>query len=184
MSIQLKNNIKIIHICVDIENFIIIKRRRFIVEQLSNIAMQKLTFLISVRKIENKIVKFNEYIKVKILFNNVLNNKNIDNAQSIIEIINMKIYFIDDFVVNLLLNNNVIFSQNMKINSKKRCFIISKCENIRVLLEMLNCFTLYIKRIICFCQIYILMFNELIKMLIIYYNALLNDRNFLFKSHC
>ena len=75
MLIRLKNNIKTIHICVDIENFIIIKKRWFIVEQLSNVAMQKLTFLILMQKVKNKIVKFNEYIKVKILFNNVLNNK-------------------------------------------------------------------------------------------------------------
>ena len=103
------------------------------------------------RKVRSKIVKFNEYIKVKILFNDELNNRNIDNAQSIIKIIDVKIYFIDDFVVNLLLNNNVIFSQNIKINSKKRCFIINKCKNIRVLLEMLNRFTLHVKRIIRFC---------------------------------
>ena len=76
------------------------------------------------RKVRSKIVKFNEYIKVKILFNDELNNRNIDNAQSIIKIIDVKIYFIDDFVVNLLLNNNVIFSQNIKINSKKRCFML------------------------------------------------------------
>ena len=80
--------------------------------------MQKLTFSISIRKIKNKIVKFNEYIKVKILFDDVLNNKNIDNAQLITKIINVKIYFIDDLVTNLLLNNNVIFSQNIKINLK------------------------------------------------------------------
>ena len=104
-----------------------------------------------IREIKSKIVKFNEYVKVKILFDDILNNKNIDNAQSIIEIINMKIYFIDNFVVNLLLNNNVIFSQNIKINSKKRRFIINKYKNIRVLLEMLNRFTLHIKRIIYFC---------------------------------
>ena len=150
MLIRLKNNIKIIYICVDIENFIIIKKRRFIVEQLSNIAMQKLTSLISMRKIKNKIVKFNEYIKTKILFNNVLNNKNINNTQLIIKIINVKIYLIDDFVINLLLSNNVIFSQNIKINSKKRCFIINKYENIRVLFKMLNRFTLHVKRIIRF----------------------------------
>ena len=148
MSVQLKNNIKIIHICVDIKNFIIMKGRRFIVEQLLDVAVQKLTFSMSVREVEGKIVKFDEYIKVKISFDDVLNNKNTDSAQLIIEIIDMKIYFIDDFVVNLLLNNNVIFSQDMKINSKKRCFIIGKCENIRVLFEMLNCFTLYVKRII------------------------------------
>ena len=110
--------------------------------------MQKLTFLISMREIKNKIVKFNKYIKVKILFNNVLINKDIDNAQLIIEIINVKIYFINDFVANLLLNNNVIFSQNIKINSKKRCFIINKCKSIRVLFEILNRFTLHIKHII------------------------------------
>ena len=80
MLIQLKSNIKIIYICVDIENFIIIKERWFIVKQLLNVVMQKLTFLILMQEIKNKIVKFDEYVKIKILFNDVLNNKNIDNA--------------------------------------------------------------------------------------------------------
>ena len=68
-------------------------------------------------------------------FDDVLKSKNVVVTLTI-EMINAKIYIINNFVVNFLLNNNVIYFQNMKINSKKRCFIIVKCKNIRIFFEI------------------------------------------------
>ena len=118
------------------------------IKQLLNIFIQKLVSLISIRKIKNNIIKSNEFIKTKIFFNNILINKNINNTL-ITKIIKVKIYIIDNFAVNLLINNNIIYLQNIKLNSKKRCFTINKYKKFRVFLNVRNRLTLYVKRIIC-----------------------------------
>ena len=183
MSIRLKSNKTSINICVDIDNSIIIKKRKFLVEQLSNVVVHKLSSFVSIREVKDKIIKFDEYVKIQMFFDDVLKSKNIV-VTSAIEVIDVKIHVIDDFVVNFLLNNDVIYFQDMKINSKKRRFIIIKCENIRVSLKIQNRFTSHVKRNIRFRRVYILMSNELTKVSITYHDTLSNDRNFLFEFRC
>lgn len=117
-------------------------------------------------------------------FDDVLfNKKNVD--VSTIDVMKIKIHIIDDFDVNLLLNNDVIYFQNIKLNSKKKHrFIIDKCENFRVLLIVQNRIIFHVKRIVCSRKIYILIFDDLIEMLIFYNNSLSNDKNFLFEFQC
>ena len=130
-------------------------------------------------KNEKKVIKFDEYVKTKIFLNNMFVNKNVDNT-SIIEIIEMKIYVIENFVVNLLLNNDVIYFQIMKRNSKTHRFIIEKCENFRISLNVRNRFTFHVKRIIRFRQIFVLMFDDLTKMSMTYHESL--SKNFFFSN--
>ena len=184
MSMRLKNNQTIINICVDIDNLIIMKERDFFTQLLSNVSVQKLVFFVSVRDVNDKIIKFDEYMKIKMFFDDVLNSKNSVSKQSIIDVIDAKIHFIDDFAVNLLLSNDVIYFQNMKIDSKKRRLIIEKCENIRVSFEMHNRSKSHVKRIIRFRQTYTLMSNDLTKISVIYHDLLSNDKDFLFESQC
>ena len=184
ISVRLKSNKNIVDVCVNFDNFIIMNERKFLIQQLSNAIIQKLTFFVSVRKIKNKIIKFDEFVKTKMFFDDTLNSKFISTFQLVIEIIDVEIHVINDFVVNLLLNNNVIYSQNMKINSKKHRLIINKCENFRVSLNVRNRVTSHVKRTIRSQRVYTLMFNDLIEILITYYDALSNDRNFLFESQC
>ena len=130
---------------------------------------------------KSKIIKFDEFVKIKMFFDDTLNNKFINTFQSIIEIIDVEIYVINNFVVNLLLNNNVIYFQNIKINFKKRRLIINKYENFRVSLNIRNRVDAYVKRIIRSRRIYIFLFDDLIEISITYYNFLSNDRNFFFE---
>ena len=184
VSIRLKSNKNIVDVCVNFDNFMIMNKRKFLTQQLSNAIIQKLTFFVSMRKVKNKIIKFDEFVKIKMFFDDTLNNKFTSTFQSAIEVIDVEIYVINDFVVNLLLNNDVIYSQNMKINSKKHRLIINKCENFRVSLNVRNRVTLYVKRTIRSQRVYTFMFNDLIEISITYHDALSNDKNFFFESQC
>ena len=184
VPVRLGSNTKTIHICVDTGNPITMGGRRFIAEQLPDAAVQKLASPVPVRGVGGKVVKSDEYVRAKMSFDGVLNNKDIGSAQPATGVIDVEIYLIDDFAVNLLLGNDVIFSQGMKIDSEKRRLIIGKCEGIRVPLEVLSRFTSHIKRTIRSRQAYTLMPGDLMEVPVIYHGALPDDRDFLFESHC
>jgi len=68
-------------------------------------------FLILMRKIDNKIVKTNKYIIIKFVFYDKLNNIYVK------KIVIIKIYIINDFAINLLLNNDVLcLKKNLYLN--------------------------------------------------------------------
>ena len=151
---------------------------------MSNVIVHKLIFFVSIKEIKNKIVKFDEFVKTKMFFDDIIDNKIISIIQSITNIINVKIHVINNFVVNLLLNNNVIYSQNMKLNLKKHRLIIIKYEKLYVLLKIRNCVNFHVKRIIQLQRVYTFMFDNLIEISIIYYNLLSNNRNSFFEFQC
>lgn len=63
------------------------------------------------RKIDNKIVKTNKYIIIKFVFYDKLNNIYVK------KIVIIKIYVINDFAINLLLNNDVLcLKKNLYLN--------------------------------------------------------------------
>jgi hypothetical protein len=63
------------------------------------------------RKIDNKIVKTNKYIIIKFVFYDKLNNIYVK------KIVIIKIYIINDFAINLLLNNDVLcLKKNLYLN--------------------------------------------------------------------
>ena len=178
-TVKLNNNIENIKICIDIDCLVTMIDRKFLTQLLLDVSMQKLASSIFMRDVRDKIVKSDEYMLVSMFFDDLLKSN-----QTTIDVIEAKMHFIDDFATNMLLANDVIYSQNIKIDFEKRRLIIIKCENLRVSIEIFSRTTSHVKRIIRFRQAYILMFNDLTKMSVIYHDSLFDDRNFLFESHC
>ena len=177
-NVRLKNSDSI-KICIDIDCSVTMTERKFFTQLLFDVSIQKLISSISMRNVEKKIVKSNEYMLIKMSFDDTFKSK-----QFVIDVIKIEIHFIDDFAVNLLLTNDVIYSKNIKINSVKRRLIIVNCESFRVSIEIFNRIISNVKRTIRSRQIYILMFDELAEIFVIYHDFLSNDRDFLFESHC
>ena len=177
--VKLNNNTKNIKICIDIDCSVTMIDRKFFTQLLFNVSVQKLTSFIFVRDVKDKIVKSDEYMFVNMSFDDLLKSK-----QAIIDVIETEMHFIDDFATNMLLANDVIYSQNIKINFEKRRFTIAKCENFRVSIEIFSRVISHVKRIIRFRQTYILMSDDLTKISVIYHDSFSDDRNFLFESHC
>ena len=178
-TVKLNNNIESIKICIDIDCSVIMIDRKFLTQLLFNVFVQKLTSFISVRNVNDKIVKSNEFMLVNMTFDEVLKSKH-----AITDVIEVEMHLIDDFAANMLLANDVIYSQNIKINFEKRRLTIVKCENLRVSIEMFSRITSHVKRTIRSRQTYILQFDDFAKIFVTYHDFLSDDKDFLFEFHC
>ena len=178
-TVKLDNNIENIKICIDIDCFITMIDRKFLTQLLSNVSVQKLTSSISVRDVNDKIVKSDEFMLVNMTFDEMLKSKH-----ATTDVIEVEMHFIDDFATNMLLANDVIYSQDIKIDFEKRRLIIVKCESFRVSIEMFSRATSHVKRTIRSRQTYILQSDDLAKIFVTYHDFLSDDRDFLFQFHC
>lgn len=98
------------NVCVNLKCLININDRKFLRKLLLYILIQKITFLISIREIDKKSIKINNYIIVKLAFYNKLNDVYIK------RIVTIEIHIIDDFAINFFLNNDVLYSKKINFN--------------------------------------------------------------------
>ena len=178
-TVKLDNSSENIKICIDIDCSVIMIDRKFLTQLLSNVSVQKLASSIFVRSVNDKIVKSDEYMLVSMSFDEMLKFEH-----AIIDVIEVEMHFIDDFAINILFVNDVIYSQNIKINFEKRHLIIIKCENLRMSIDVFSRITSHVKRIIRSRQTYILQFDDFAKIFVTYHDSFSDDRDFLFESHC
>lgn len=98
------------NVCVNLKRPININNREFLHKLLSHISIQKITFLISIREIDEKIIKINDYMIIKLTFHDKLKNVFVK------RIVTIEIYIIDNFVVNLLLDNDVLYLKKINLD--------------------------------------------------------------------
>ena len=177
--VKLNSSIENIKICIDIDCLVTITDRKFLTQLLFNVSMQKLISSIFVRDVNDKIVKSDEFMLVNMTFDEMFKSK-----REITDVIEIEMHFIDDFAANMLFANDVIYSQNIKIDFEKRRFIIIKCENFRVSIEVFSRAISHVKRTIRFRQTYILQSDDFAKILVTYHDFFSDDKDFLFESHC
>ena len=84
----------------------------------------------SIRDVNEKIVKIDEFVIVKLYFDDTL----ID--QIVTSVMKIKIHFIDDFAINLLLDNDILCSQNIIVNLQKQKFFIDNYQKLEMFLKM------------------------------------------------
>ena len=177
--VKLDSSIESIKICIDTDCSVTMIDRKFFTKLLFDVSVQKLASSIFVRDVNDKIVKSNEFMFVSMAFDEMLKSKH-----ETTDVIEVEMHFIDDFAANMLLANDVIYSQNIKIDLEKRRFIIVKCENLRVSIDVFSRATSHVKRIIRSRQTYILQFDDFAKIFVTYHDSFSDDRDFLFEFHC
>ena len=178
-TVRLDSSSENIKICIDTDCSVTMIDRKFLTQLLSNVSVQKLASSISVRDVSDKIVKSDEFMLVSMTFDEVLKSEH-----ATIDVIEAKMHLIDDFAANMLLANDVIYSQDIKIDFEKRRLTIVKCESLRVSIEMLSRTTSHVKRTIRSRQTYILQFDDFAKIFVTYHDFLSDDKDFLFEFHC
>ena len=178
-TVRLDSSIEDIKICIDTGCSVTMVDRKFFTQLLFDVFVQKLASSISVRNVNGKIVKSDEFMLVSMTFDEVFKSEH-----EITGVIEAKMHFIDDFAANMLFANDVIYSQDIKIDLEKRRFTIVKCEDFRVSIEMLSRVTPHVKRTIRSRQAYILQLDDFAKILVTYHDFLSDDRDFLFEFHC
>ena len=158
---QLKDSIKL-NVCVDFSNSIFMIDRSFLCNTLLNHFIQRMTIIISMRKINDNIIKNDKFIIIKIVFESI-NNK----EHSIKDVITTKLHVIDNFDANFLLDNDILISKNMIINLSHRKLVMNNCEDLKISIKMKTRKNFHVKRIIRIKQMYIVMFDEITEISII-----------------
>lgn len=75
MKTRLRDAIEAKEIYDNTKNLVIMRERQFVLKHFSSIAIRKLASLISIREVENKIIKSDEYVVAKLSFDKLLNDK-------------------------------------------------------------------------------------------------------------
>ena len=121
-----------------------------------------MTIIISMRKINDNIIKNDKFIIIKIVFESIDNKEH-----SIKDVITTKLHVIDDFDANFLLDNDILISKNMIINLSHRKLVMNNCEDLKISIKMKTRKNFHVKRIIRIKQMYIVMFDEITEISII-----------------
>lgn len=98
------------NVCVDLKCSISMSDREFLRKLLLHISIQKITSSILIREIDEKIIKIDDYMIVKLIFHDKLNDVFVK------RVIIVEIHIINDFVVNLLLDNDVLCLEKMSFD--------------------------------------------------------------------
>ena len=134
----------------------------FLQSTLSNYFIQRMIIVISMREINENVIKSNEFIIIKMIFEDLD-----DKEYSIKNVIIAKLHVINDFNINLLIENDILISKNMIVDLNRRKLIINNCENLKISIKMKARKNFYVRRIIRARQTYIIMFDEIIEISVI-----------------
>ena len=144
----------------------------------NNMKIQQLTSSLSMKKINDKLIKFNNFVLIQLFINDI---DVVD--KFIMTMITIEIYLIDDLKTNMFIDVDVFKSQKMILNFEHNTFIINNC-NITTTINFVNREKSHVKRIIRNQKFFTMLFDELIKISIIFHDDLSNDKNFLFEFQC
>ena len=174
----MKPKIKENKISLNINYNIILNNRAYLLKYVFKLKIKKMIILLLIKEVDNKIIHINEYIIISIYIRNTFNNL----IKTIYFII--KIYIINNFKINILIDINIITSKKMLMNLNTKILILTKYQELQAFLNVVIKLNSYFKRTIRFKSAIIIISNIIIKMFIIYNNKIFNDKNFLFESDC
>ena len=140
--------------------------------------IKKMIFFISIRDVGNKIVNTNKYVIIIAYVNEIINN--------ITKIIcfTIKIHFVNDLKINILFETNIMTFQEMIMNLKTRILKFEKCQKLQISIDVIARIQSHFKRIIRNKFSIIIISNIIAKILIVYNDITLKNRDFLFESNC
>ena len=136
--------------------------RSFLQNTLSNHFIQRMTTAISVREIDENVIKSDEFIIIKMVFEDFD-----DKEHSIKDVIIAKLHVINDFDINLLIENDVLISKDMVVDLNRRKLIINNCEDLKISIKIKTRKDSHVKCIIRARQVYTIMFNEVAEISVI-----------------
>lgn len=125
LEIILKKNFKNdeTNVCLDTDCNATLCDKKFIFTKINDLRIQKMITLFQIREMDFIIYETDEFVMILIYF--LEKNKN---EQSTLACIIQKIYLIDNFKVNMLIDNDIIKFENFVIDISKRTAIIESCE--------------------------------------------------------
>ena len=140
--------------------------------------IQQLASSISIRKINDKLIKINDFVLINLY---IIDVDFIDKFT--IAVVTAEVHLMNKLDVNMLIDVNVLKSQKMTLNFDINKFIINNCD-VQANIDSIIRFKLYLKRIIRNQKVYIVLFDEIVKIPVTFSDDLSVDRNFLFEFQC
>ena len=121
--IKLISTMKAILMCLNIECDATLADKAWIIDLLSNIQIRKMQTSLRVKGIESFTHEFIEYVCISVYFSGITKNE-----FSALAFITKEIHLIDDLKVKMLIENDLLRSEEFIINIEKKIFIIDSCD--------------------------------------------------------
>ena len=151
-------------------------------DKISNLIIKHLNKLISIRDIDNSMHNINEHAVISYF----MRKKLLNDLNHLIKFI-IKIYLIDDFKINILIDINIIKLQRMNLLFINNILIIDVCKNLRISIDIIIKLNFNNRRTIRTRHVIIIFSYFIIKISVIYQDAdkqhddLFIDRDYFFK---
>ena len=132
----------------------------------------------SVKDVKNKIIKTDEFCTIKMFINNKLNEL------LTTTFLTVEAHLITNLKVNMLIDTDIIASQEICINLKKQLLIIKVCQNLQTSIKIVTRQQSHLKRTMRVKFNTVISSHSTIDIFMIYHESLFNDRDFLFEFQC
>jgi hypothetical protein len=174
ISLSIKNNES--QVCLDTKCNVILTNRNFIKINATHYIIRRMITFLNVRDLEiNKHETF-EYIIASIYFAEKIIQKKL-----IREVIRREVHLIDDFKVNMLIENDILDLEDIFINDVNNKVIIASCQHMIISIEIRTLTKEMINKVFNVRFITIISSYSMI-IISIHHSNLSSNRNFLFES--
>ena len=180
--IKIKSSINLemlIDVCLNTDCFMTIANRKIVQQYFSNSTIKQLSSFISMRNIDNIMHHIFDYVVLTLYLDDQLVDKiaTIDKFQ-------IEIHLIDDLKINILIDNDILTTQQVKLNLAQQIVQLNSCQNLVAFINVLIRQEAEVKRIIRVKNIVIISIKITINVSMSYNDDLSTDRDFLFESQC
>ena len=117
-------------ICTDTDCMMFLINRKFLLLNVFNILIKSMSFLIRVSELKSKIHSCSDFILLDLYLDSKID------SQVKTAYIYCEVYVIDDLNVKLLLDLNILRSEEMIIDLKKKCLIIHSCQGLKISIKI------------------------------------------------
>ena len=161
-------------ICLDIDCIIILINKQFLLKQTFYTVTHHMSSFILVWKLNIIIHNSDQYIKIDIYLINVDDHT---------AVITQEIYIVDDLWAKMLVDIDVLVTEDIIINLSQKITVIDSCVDIKVSFTITTKFINQISKIILVKQCAVISSHNNLVIIIIKLD-LSDSHNFLFKSDC
>ena len=105
--------------------------KQFLTKQAFNAIIKRIAQTIKMRNIDDVMISSSEYIMLKIIVDDILNER------SIIDKFQRQIHVVDEFKINMLLKFNILSFEKMMINYHREMLILHCCREMIVTMTII-----------------------------------------------
>ena len=172
------SNVEESEILSDSDCDVTLKNRAYLRKQLLGLEIKKLVSSISVREVSNKIVNSDKYIIVTIYV------KDIIDGEAKTACLTMKVHIVNNLKINLLIENDIMISQNMCVDLDIRTCKFEKCQRLKTPIDVITKFRSNLRRTIRNKVNVIIVSDATVTVPVAYNDEISQNRDFLFEPNC